>query len=180
MKIPVAVTVLALAAGLWAGSARSAGPEAGGPGFTGTKAPRFSAVTMAGEAVDLDRLLKGNAVLLLNFWGLRCGACIEEMPHLEAIQKDLGGKGVRVVGVNVDGADRETLKELMEAKPLQPAYTILADPEMAVSDAFRMKGAPLTFLIDREGMVRYEHENFTPGDEKELRDNILAMLAGAK
>jgi peroxiredoxin len=61
-----------------------------------------------------------------------------------------------VVGVSVDdsGADADVAEF---AKSFSMTYTILRDPGESVSNAFRIPGVPASFLIDREGVVRWRH-----------------------
>jgi len=145
--------------------------------FVGGKAPAFSGDDVNGGKVSLEEILKGKKVVLVNFWGLRCSACLEEMPHLAGIAKEFGPKGVQVLGVNADGAPAPLLKKLMDKSDLRPAYPVVADPEMAIADAYRLTGAPLTVIVDARGTVRYRHENYAPGDEKEFRAKIAELLA---
>jgi thiol-disulfide isomerase/thioredoxin len=72
------------------------------------KAPDFVAKDLAGKEYKLSSFA-GKQVVLLNFWGLRCGACLEEMPYLEEIQKKLGPKGLVTLGVDTDGVDAKTI-----------------------------------------------------------------------
>ena len=143
----------------------------------GGKAPAFSGDDVNGGKVSLEEILKGKKLALVNFWGLRCSACLEEMPHLDGIAKEFGPKGVQVVGVNADGAPAPLLKKLMDKSDLRPAYPVVADPEMAIADAYRLTGAPLTVIVDSRGMVRYRHANYVPGDEKKIRAKIAELLA---
>lgn len=145
--------------------------------FIGEKAPVFTADDVDGGKISLEALLKEKRVVVVNFWGLRCSACIEEIPHLNRIEKEFGAKGVQILGVNADGAGAPLLKRLMEKSGIQMDYPVLTDPALAIADAYRLTGAPLTVLVDSLGTIRYRHENFVPGDEKELREKILALIA---
>ena len=49
--------------------------------------------------------------------------------------------------------------------------------ELAPPDPSRLPGPPLTGLVDAGGAARYRHENYAPGDEKELRAKIAELLA---
>jgi peroxiredoxin len=155
----------------------SVAAEEGGADSVGGKAPDFAGDDLNGGKVSLDGMLKEKKLVVLNFWGLRCSACLEEMPHLDGIAKEFGPKGVQVVGVNVDGAPAPLLKKLMDKSELRPGYPVVADPEMAIADAYRLTGAPLTVIVDACGTVRYRHVNYAPGDEKEFRAKIIKLLA---
>ncbi len=145
------------------------------PQTVGQPAGMFVIDDIAGGKVSLEELLKSHDAVVLNFWGLRCGACIEEMPYLEAIRKKVGERVV-FLGVNVDAVDGATLKEQMARMRLAIGYAVIPDPDFKVVDLYKMTAAPLTVVVDRAGKVRYRHENFVPGDEKGLEEAIRAVL----
>lgn len=145
--------------------------------LVGGKAPAFTADDVNGAKVSLEELLKEKRLVVVNFWGLRCSACLEEMPHLTGIAREFGTKGVQVVGVNADGAPAPMLKRLMDKSEIRPEYLVVADPEMVIADAYHLTGAPLTVVVDARGTVRYRHENYAAGDENEFRAKILELLA---
>jgi len=156
------------------------GPSFAGPMQKGVKAgqaaPSFSGASAAGTPVESKDLLSKNRAVLVAFWGIRCSACIEEIPALRKLQEEFREGTLQVVGVNTDGVDAATLKTVMEEEKIATNYIVLADPEFKVVDAFGMTAAPLTVLIDREGKVRYIHEGYKAGDELPLRAVILDVV----
>jgi thiol-disulfide isomerase/thioredoxin len=143
---------------------------------SGAVAPSFSLSTLTGEAFDLSAELRAGRVVLLNFWGLRCGACIMEMPALQSLARKYSTE-VSFLGVNVDGIDAGTLRQQMTRMRLEPGYPVAPDPELKVADLYKLAGAPLTIVIDRAGAVRYRHENYEEGDEVKL-DGAIASAVG--
>lgn len=140
-------------------------------GAEGIMAADFTVSTLSGETFQLDANAKRGKFILLNFWGLRCEACLQELPHLNAISKKYQGQVV-VLGINVDGVDAGTLKDLMKEMEIHTDYTVVPDPQFVLVDMFKMKAAPLTLVIDPKKLIRYRHEGYGEGDEKEL-ENIL-------
>lgn len=141
----------------------------------GDRAPDFTLNDTAGRPVRLSDSA-GKDVVLLAFWAMRCGTCLAEVPHLERLHAKYGGKGVRLLAVNTDGVDAPTLAATLEDLKLSPSYTILLDPEFAVSDTYTNFVVPLTLVIDRQGVVRYTHTGFEEGTEKEYEKALLAAL----
>jgi len=144
-------------------------------GFVGKPAPAFETVDIEGKPVSSAKLFAEGKIVVLNFWGLRCGACLAEMPTLN----DLHGRykdRVVFLGVNNDGADGTFLAKQIGKMKLKIDYTILPDPEMKMVDMFRMTVAPLTLVMDRKGTVRYQHVDYAPGDEKALEQIVKSLL----
>ncbi len=138
------------------------------------KAPDVTFTAMDGKAVPLSSL-KGS-VVLVNFWGVRCANCIEEMPFLERLHHKYGSKGMVIWGVNTDGLDAETLQKFLPNLP-KMSYTISLDMEFLLSEGFEMNAAPLTILVAKDGTVRYKHEGYEPAVEQEYIDLIEKLLA---
>jgi cytochrome c biogenesis protein CcmG, thiol:disulfide interchange protein DsbE len=120
------------------------------PVAVGNKAPEFAANTLDGEAVSLAEL-RGE-VVLLNVWATWCFPCRREMPSFEALHRELGGEGLRVVAVSIDqpGAASE-IRAFLEEYDI--TFTVLYDSEQRITRAFNTLGVPETFLIDRNGVL---------------------------
>jgi thiol-disulfide isomerase/thioredoxin len=92
--------------------------------------------------------------VLLNLWATWCVPCRREMPALDALQRELGGKNFQVVAVNIDTRDPAKPKAwLAETGVKNLAY--YADPSAkifqqlkAIGKAF---GMPTTLLVDTNG-----------------------------
>lgn len=116
----------------------------------GAPAPDFTLKSLSGETLQLSSL-RGE-VVLLNFWATWCAPCEAEMPTLEDRYKTFLGSGFHVLGVNADDEKTATIETFLERVPV--SFPILLDPGLTVSDLYRVRGLPMTFLIDREGVVR--------------------------
>lgn len=162
--------ILLLPAAGWAGS-----PAKGPAALNGQKAPAFSTSDIDGKTIGLEALLGRYEGVVLNFWGLRCSACLEEIPALNGIQAKYGER-IAVLGVNVDAIDGDTLRQMLEKGGPKISYLVVPDPDFRIIDLYRMVAAPLTIVVDRSGVVRYVHEDYRPGDEKEL-DAVIAGLS---
>ena len=142
-------------------------------GEIGKPAPSYGAVTLQGDSVDLAQL-KGD-VVLLNVWATWCIPCRREIPELQALHQQYSARGLRVVGVSVDegGADADVESF---AKDFAMTYTILRDPGENVSNVFRIPGVPASFLIDREGVVRWRHLGPFKADNAAFLAALNALL----
>ena len=143
-----AATALLLVASLGWGCATA---EADGPGV-GAEAPAYGGATLAGDSVSLAGL-RGQ-VVLLNLWATWCAPCRHETPFLEALFQARKAEGLTIVGVSMDTRDaRNQVVEFVEEFGV--TYPILLDPQMRGMDAYRVLGLPASFLIDRDGVLRW-------------------------
>ena len=141
----------------------------------GDKAPDFTLKSVAGGEVKLSSAA-GKQVVLLNFWGLRCGACLEEMPYLDKIWKTYKDKGLVVLGVDTDGVGVEDVVATLKEVEVSVSYPLLIDPDFAVTDVYTNFLVPLTLVIDKAGLVQYIHTGFEKGTEKHYEDAVKKAL----
>ncbi len=112
--------------------------------------PAFSMTTVGGEPVS-NADLPGR-IFLLNVWGSYCLPCLVEHPTLMRLSEE--GE-FPVVGVNY--RDRRLLAlDWLDANGDPFEYSIL-DEEGRFGIDLGVYGAPETFLVDGEGVIRYRH-----------------------
>jgi cytochrome c-type biogenesis protein len=131
-------------------------------------APEIELKTLDGQPFALASL-RGR-VVLLNFWATWCVPCRQEIPDLSAMQRDLGARGLTVVGVSADDS-ADDVRDFQRA--LAQDYTVL----LGTSDAkakYEVVGLPKTFVIDRAGRIR---QTFT-GERKraQFEAEVLPLL----
>jgi len=111
-------------------------------------APDFTLPAPDGRKVSL-RSFRGK-VVFLNFWATWCESCRDEMPSMERLYREFKGKGLEIVAVNVKDQRRDALAFVKE---LKLSYPVLMDPEGEVGLLYGAFGLPVTYLIDRKGVV---------------------------
>jgi thiol-disulfide isomerase/thioredoxin len=153
------ILAASLAAAGWAQPARS---------LVGQRAPEFALPDLAGEPVDLAR--DRGEVVLLNFWATWCAPCLEEMPHFAAWQKQYAG--LRVIGVSID--DSAAPVRTFVAKLGLDYPVVMGDARLGERYG-GILGVPVTFLIDRRGVVRARFDGEPNLDALERR--IRELLA---
>lgn len=120
------------------------------PLAVGFKAPDFSVVDADGNKLSLSSL-KGH-IVVLDFWASWCAPCRAELPNVEKIAKDYANKGVIVIGIDID-RNEGAFKGAVSYFGL--TYRQVFDgPDDKVSGLYRVSGIPMTYLIDREGVIR--------------------------
>jgi cytochrome c biogenesis protein CcmG/thiol:disulfide interchange protein DsbE len=172
----VAVVGLVLAAGAVAATRVLRGELAAVA--VGSRAPNFSAVTV--DAVPRVRTLADYAgqVVLLNVWATWCAPCRVEMPSMEALHRDFGAKGLRVVAVSIDQiAGPPQIREF--ARELGLTFEILHDSSQAISRAYQVTGYPQSFVIGRDGTIRRKWIGAENWNSPSNRALVAALLAPA-
>jgi len=89
-------------------------------------------------------------VLLVNYWATWCGPCQMETPGLVNLARELGPRGLAVVGVSMDQGDRKKVRDFVER--FQVNYPIVFPMRVSQME-FGMEGLPTTILVDRNGRV---------------------------
>jgi cytochrome c-type biogenesis protein len=114
-------------------------------------APDIELKNAAGEPIRLSDL-RGR-VVLLNFWATWCVPCRTEIPELNEMHRELAGQGFTVIGASWN----DSLSDIQGfQQEIKVDYPILLDSE-SVGDKFGgIQSFPTTFIIDREGRIRYK------------------------
>ena len=128
----------------------------------GKPAPEYRAVSVEGDSVSLAS--QRGKVVLFNVWATWCHPCRDEIPELLVLYDRYKPRGLELIGVSIDanGSD-EAIRSFM--KDFRMTYPVWRDPDERVSTEFLVVGVPATFLIDRNGTLRWRKTGpIQPGD----------------
>ena len=131
--------------------------------------PAFSLATLADPAQRLGRDDLRGRVYLLNVWASWCAACRDEHPLLIEIARQ---NIVPIIGLNYKDKRNDALAWLAEMG--DPYELSLSDLDGRIGIDLGVYGVPETFLIDRQGVIRYKH--IGPLTPKVLQDTLLARI----
>jgi peroxiredoxin len=134
-------------------------------------APDFALKGLDGRNLRLSEF-RGQ-VVLLNFWARWAGDSRKEMPALDRINKTYARAGLVVLGVSVDDDERRASEFV---GPMRLSYPILFDTGETVGRDYAVQKMPMTILVDRAGVVRYQNVGFKRGDEDAYLDHIRELL----
>ncbi len=123
--------------------------------YSGTKPTRIGSAAPDFVVQDSDRKValhdfKGQTVVL-NFWATWCAPCVEEMPSLIQMSKNVKDKNVAVIGVSID-VDETAYKNFLQKHGV--TFLTVRDPEQKSSALYGTTGWPETFIIDKDGVLR--------------------------
>jgi thiol-disulfide isomerase/thioredoxin len=139
----------------------------------GLPAPEITVQRMSGKPVSLSNL-RGQ-VVLLDIWASWCGPCKQELPMLDDIASRLHHRGVEILAVSVD-QERENVVKFLGARG-HWALTIAHDSKGEIADRLQPDKMPTSYIIDRQGIIRYVNYGFVPSDAATI-EHRLAELAG--
>lgn len=113
-------------------------------------APAFVLADLNGQTIDNSRLQ--GKVTLVNFWFPSCPGCVSEMPKLIQMAHDHQGKNFQIIAISLGKPDPLSAVEAY-AQQYRLPFTVLYDAQGRVEQAYGIKAAPTSFLIDRHGNI---------------------------
>jgi len=137
----------------------------------GHQAPDFALHAVGGNNVRLSEH-RGD-VVVLSFWGSRCGQCRMQLAALDNSFKTYHSAGLQVFGVNVDDDQAGALEF---ARTQKVGFPLLLDPQKSVARTYVVDNLPMTVLIDRGGAVRQVHRDFSSKFEPLYLQQLRALL----
>lgn len=152
--------------GLWLNPREVPSPLIGKP------APLFERPKLGAAETFSSKQMLGQ-VWILNVWASWCAPCREEHPLWNDFARDAP---VPLVGLNYKDDAANALKWLRDLG--DPYLVTVADRDGAVGIEFGVYGVPETFVIDREGIIRYKH--IGPINPDVMAKKILPLLRQLK
>ena len=136
-----------------------------------SSAPDFTLNDLSGKKVMLSQF-RGK-VVVLNFWSIWCGPCLAEMPSLNKLYLEFKDRGLVVIAVAEDPAEKP-VKSYVQEKGI--AFLILIDKDKKVYFKYSLFGIPVTFLIDKKGVIAEKFIGERDWCSPEMRGKISKLL----
>ena len=112
--------------------------------------PEFELPSL-GREETLTRSSVTGEVALFNVWATWCVTCRVEHPFLTR----LAASGIPIYGINYKDTDKEALSWLAELG--DPYRASIVDAEGSLGLDLGVYGAPETYVVDANGVIRYRH-----------------------
>jgi len=113
--------------------------------------------------------------VLVNLWASWCDPCREEAPVLDEFTRRYGGRGVTVLGIDVQDNSDDALAFLRRYDVRYPQLRSVGDER---SDAFGSTGVPENFLVDPRGRLALIWRG--PVDEDFLQSEVVPIVEGKR
>lgn len=135
----------------------------------------FELKDLNGKTVQLSQYK--SKVVLVNFWATWCEPCKEELSELIYLQEKYGTQGLAILAVNLAESNPRIQTFLKSNLILPNSLEILLDNSSLTYKAWRVKGIPTTYLVNKKGLVEAywmgpvnaDDPKFIKAIEKELR-----------
>ena len=158
-----------LAAMALAGSASAAAK-------VGDRAPDFELVTFEGKVVHLSDL-RGQ-VVVLNYWATWCGPCRVEMPAMENLYRETSRSDFEILAISTDAQGASLTRPFRNALGL--TFPILHDSDFRVGLMYGTRSLPMTFLVDRDGIVTHRIFGARNWAAPEAKQMIQALIGASQ
>ncbi len=147
----------------------SAGPKIG----RGEAVVPFVTKDLNGNEINLADYI-GQKAILLDFWSIYCGPCVEEMPTLIGLYDKYNDMGLEVFGISLDSRfNARRLGKFVESYEHEIPYPIIHDAQSEIRRLYGVNTLPTAILVDKDGNVDLFFMGFS---EAELDAAIWQVL----
>ena len=111
-------------------------------------------------------------VTVVNFWATWCPPCVEEIPSLNRLREEMQGEAFELISINFAETPK-TVNEFM--KRVNVEFPVLIDPSGKVSQQWNVIGFPSTFVIGKDGKIKYGVNAAIHWDAPEVIEALKAL-----
>ncbi len=137
--------------------------------------PTVNVKTLQGKTVSTNMFKNDGKPMVISFWATWCSPCKKELNNIAEVYEDWQEEtGVKLIAVSIDDArNKHKVKPYVDSKGWE--YEVYIDENQELKRAMNVNNVPFTFLVDGNGKIVYEHNNYVPGDEDNLYKKIQML-----
>jgi len=139
--------------------------------WDGGAAPPLALEDLAGKTHSLADYR--GSVVLVNFWATWCEPCRAEMPSMNRLRRSLAGRRFEVLAVNL-AEPLARIQKYLDSMPL--GFPLLRDRDSAASKAWKARLLPASYLIGRDGRIRYVAYGEIDWTSEPVREKVMQLL----
>lgn len=142
----------------------------------GRKLPSVQVKTMNGDHVNTSTFSNNGKPMIISFWATWCAPCKRELNTISDLYPDWQKKtGVKLIAISIDDSRSES-RVLPYVNGSDWDYDVYIDDNQEFKRAMNVNNVPDTFLVDGNGNIVWQHNNYAPGDEQELYQKLLELV----
>ncbi|MDG2344338.1 MAG: TlpA disulfide reductase family protein [Flavobacteriales bacterium] len=135
--------------------------------------PKIKLKDVKGNSVDVSQISNNGKPIIISFWATWCKPCKAELNTIADEFDDwVDETGVKLIAISIDDA-RSASRVEPYINAMGWEYTVLMDPNGNMKRAMNVNNVPHTFLLDGNGKIVWDHNNYSPGDEHELYEEVV-------
>ena len=140
--------------------------------MVGREAPFISLFKLTSNKYYRTKKLIGKKDVVISFFATWCSPCLQEIPELHKLAKELDD--IEFVLVNVNEKRDKVIKHVNSKGYTLP---VILDKYGVALKNFKAENLPmpLTVVINKKGIITYYHSGYKPGDEKTLRKHLKTL-----
>ncbi len=112
-------------------------------------------------------------VVLIDFWASWCGPCRQSFPWMNDMQAKYKDQGFEVIAINLD-SEKADAQDFLNDVPAN--FTLGFDPEGETAEKMAVEAMPMSYLIDRSGVIRQRLIGFNTSKKAEHEVHIQGLL----
>ncbi len=135
--------------------------------------PNIKLKDVEGNSVSISEISNNGNPIIISFWATWCKPCKAELNAIaEEFEDWVDETGVKLIAISIDDA-RSSSRVEPYVNAMGWEYTVLMDPNGDMKRAMNVNNVPHTFLLNGEGKIVWDHNNYSPGDENELYHEVV-------
>ena len=140
-----------------------------------TQLPNINLKDVNGNSRNLSKFSNNGNPIIISFWATWCKPCKAELNTIAEEYDDwVDETGVKLIAISIDDARSSTRVEpYVNAQGWE--YMVLLDPNGDYKRAMNVNNVPHTFLVNGNGKIVWDHNNYSPGDEDELYEKLVKI-----
>ena len=135
--------------------------------------PNIKLKDVTGNTIDISKIENEGNPIIISFWATWYKPCKAELNAIAEEFEDWADEtGVKLIAISIDDA-RSSSRVEPYVNAMGWEYTVLMDPNGDMKRAMNVNNVPHTFLLNGEGKIVWDHNNYSPGDENELYHEVV-------
>ena len=170
--LAIALSVISVSACGGGGEGTSgATTPAGKGGLVGNPGPDFALDSLNGQGKVSLAASKGK-VVIVDFWATWCEPCKKSFPKLQELNVKYKGNLV-IIGISEDD-EKGGIADFGNTHGAK--FPLVWDEKKALADKWKPANMPTTFILDKQGVVKFVHQGYHDGEEAEIDKEIKSLL----